>query len=285
MASELVCPFEAIANLSVYATVAKVVEEGGINILAGLARSMNRLVAEEGAKGLRNLSVGEQHKGAIVEAGGVKALVDLLFKWSTGGEEVLERAAAALANLAADAKCSTEVAVAGGVHALVMLARNCKFDGVQEQAARALTNLAAHGDSNINNAATGQEAGALEASVQLKRSPNKGVRQEAAGALWNLSFDDRYREAIAAVGGVEALERGFKAKEVVNSTSALSPSGPDPTHDNSNMSNTNLANSTLYNSYGALNPSGADPYYDYINRSDTKGANSGNPLRQLQLIL
>jgi hypothetical protein len=44
-----------------------------------------------------------------------------------------ERAAGALANLAADDKCSTEVAVAGGVHALVMLARNCKFDGVQEQ--------------------------------------------------------------------------------------------------------------------------------------------------------
>ena len=45
------------------AEVAKAVaEEGGINILAGLARSMNRLVAEEGAKGLRNLSVGEQHK-------------------------------------------------------------------------------------------------------------------------------------------------------------------------------------------------------------------------------
>jgi hypothetical protein len=31
------------------------------------------------------------------------------------------------------------------------------------------------------------------------------IRQEAAGALWNLSFDDRNREAIAAVGGVEAL--------------------------------------------------------------------------------
>lgn len=30
-------------------------------------------------------------------------------------------------------------------------------------------------------------------------------RQEAAGALWNLSFDDRNREAIAAAGGVEAL--------------------------------------------------------------------------------
>ncbi|RYR67002.1 hypothetical protein Ahy_A03g013224 [Arachis hypogaea] len=35
------------------------------------------------------------------------------------------------------------------------------------QAARALANLAAHGDSNSNNAVVGQEAGALEALVQL----------------------------------------------------------------------------------------------------------------------
>ncbi|XVF79781.1 hypothetical protein PTKIN_Ptkin15bG0017000 [Pterospermum kingtungense] len=197
---------KALANLSVNANVAKAVaEEGGINILAGLARSMNRLVAEEAAGGLWNLSVGEEHKAAIAEAGGVKALVDLIFKWSSGGDGVLERAAGALANLAADDKCSMVVALAGGVHALVMLARNCKFEGVQEQAARALANLASHGDSNSNNAAVGQEAGALEALVQLTRSPHEGVRQEAAGALWNLSFDDRNREAIAAAGGVEAL--------------------------------------------------------------------------------
>ncbi|KAJ7950814.1 ARABIDILLO-1 [Quillaja saponaria] len=197
---------KAIANLSVNANVAKAVaEDGGIDILAGLARSMNKLVAEEAAGGLWNLSVGEEHKGAIAEAGGVKALVDLIFKWSSAGDGVLERAAGALANLAADDKCSTKVAMAGGVHALVMLACNCKVEGVQEQAARALANLAAHGDSNSNNAAVGQEAGALEALVQLTGSPHEGVRQEAAGALWNLSFDDRNREAIAAAGGVEAL--------------------------------------------------------------------------------
>ncbi|XP_059633863.1 protein ARABIDILLO 1-like [Cornus florida] len=197
---------KAIANLSVNPSVAKAVaEEGGINILANLAKSMNRLVAEEAAGGLWNLSVGEEHKGAIAEAGGVKALVGLIFKWSVGGDGVLERAAGALANLAADDKCSIEIAMVGGVHALVMLARNCKFEGVLEQAARALANLAAHGDSNSNNAAVGQEEGALEALVQLTRSSHDGVRQEAAGALWNLSFDDRNREAIAAVGGVEAL--------------------------------------------------------------------------------
>ncbi|KAK9142867.1 hypothetical protein Syun_012267 [Stephania yunnanensis] len=197
---------KAIANLSVNAKVAKAVaDEGGITILADLARSMNRLVAEEAAGGLWNLSVGEEHKGAIAEAGGVRALVDLIFKWPSGGDGVLERAAGALANLAADDKCSMEVALAGGVHALVTLARWCKSEGVQEQAARALANLAAHGDSNSNNATVGQEAGALEALVQLTCSHHEGVRQEAAGALWNLSFDDRNREAIAAAGGVQAL--------------------------------------------------------------------------------
>lgn len=35
--------------------------------------------------------------------------------------------------------------------------------------------------------------------------PLSSCRQEAAGALWNLSFDDKNREAIAAAGGVEAL--------------------------------------------------------------------------------
>ncbi|KAL1108645.1 hypothetical protein V6Z11_D03G125000 [Gossypium hirsutum] len=212
---------KAIANLSIDSKVAKAVaESGGINILANLAKSMNRLVAEEAAGGLLNLSVGDDHKlssdflssfnpvlfqGAIAEAGGIKALVDLIFKWSSNTDGLLEHATGALANLGADEKCSMEVAVAGGIHALAMLARTCKFEGVQEQAARALANLAAHGDSNSNNAAIGQEAGALEALVQLTYSQNEAVRQEAAGALWNLSFDDKNREAIAAAGGVEAL--------------------------------------------------------------------------------
>ncbi|KAL3537064.1 hypothetical protein ACH5RR_000430 [Cinchona calisaya] len=165
---------------------------------------MNSLVAEKAAEGLRNLSVGKEHKGAIAQAGGVKVLVDLIFKWSNG-EGVLEHAAGALANLAADDKCSMDIASVGGVHALVILARTCKVDGVQEQAARALANLAAYGDSNSNNATVGQEAGAVEALIQLTQSARDSVRQEAAGALWNLSFDDRNREAIAAAGGVEAL--------------------------------------------------------------------------------
>lgn len=91
---------------------------GGINILADLTRSMNKLIAEEAAGGLWNLSVGEENKvslvlkffkqisnvytiiliclllwfwvqNAIAEAGGVKALVDLIFKWPYGIDGIL----------------------------------------------------------------------------------------------------------------------------------------------------------------------------------------------------
>nr|GFB32130.1 hypothetical protein [Tanacetum cinerariifolium] len=86
-----------------------------------------------------------------------------------------EQAAGALANLAADDKCSIEVANVGGINALVTLACKCKHEGVQEHAARALANLAAHGDSNTNNAAVGLEVGALEALVLLRRSSHDGV--------------------------------------------------------------------------------------------------------------
>ncbi|XP_043805995.1 protein ARABIDILLO 1 isoform X3 [Manihot esculenta] len=187
----------------------------GAAILLSLMQSSQEDVQERAATGLatfvviddENASIDCGRAEAVMRDGGIRLLLDLAKSWREGlqSEAAKERAAGALANLAADDKCSMEVALAGGVHALVMLACNCKFEGVQEQAARALANLAAHGDSNTNNAAVGQEAGALEALVQLTRSPHEGVRQEAAGALWNLSFDDRNREAIAAAGGVEAL--------------------------------------------------------------------------------
>jgi hypothetical protein len=59
---------QAIANLSVNTRVAKAVaDEGGITILTNLAQSMNRLVAEEAAGGLWNLSVGEDHKVVVLQ--------------------------------------------------------------------------------------------------------------------------------------------------------------------------------------------------------------------------
>ncbi|KAH7863248.1 hypothetical protein Vadar_015272 [Vaccinium darrowii] len=202
---------KAITNLSVNADVAKaVVEEGGIDMFLNLARSMYSSVAGQAAGGLWNLSITEEHKHAIAEAGAVKALVGLIDKWfaSGSGDRVLEFAAGALTNIATDYKLCMEVAELGGVRALVMLARDNKSVRVQEQAARALANLASHAYDNGAQApiGVGQEAGAVQALVKLTYSTHEGVRMEAASALWNLSFDDeRNPEAIAAAGGVEAL--------------------------------------------------------------------------------
>ncbi|KAH7862605.1 hypothetical protein Vadar_007110 [Vaccinium darrowii] len=199
---------KAITNLSVNADVAKAVVEGGIGTLSNLARSMYRSVAEEAARGLWNLSVTEEHKHAIAAAGGVKALVDLIFKWRTSGDRVLECAAGALANIATDDKLGMEVAELGGVRALAMLAQNCESVLVLKQTARALANLASLAYDNGTQAAVGvaRETGAVQALVELTYSNHEGVRTETAGALWNLLFDDgRNSEAIAAAGGVEAL--------------------------------------------------------------------------------
>ncbi|KAE8665913.1 Protein ARABIDILLO 2 [Hibiscus syriacus] len=183
----------AIANMSVDSKVAKIVaDSGGINVLTSLARSKNRLV-------------GCSSVGAIAESDGVTVLVDLILKRPSGTDLLLQRATGALANLAADEKCSKEMASAVGIHALAMLALTCKFECVKEQAARALSNLAAYGDCDSNSAAIGQEAGALESLVQLTYSQIAGLRQQAATALWNLSFDEKNREVISAVGGIEAL--------------------------------------------------------------------------------
>ncbi|KAG8638525.1 protein ARABIDILLO 1 isoform X2 [Manihot esculenta] len=187
----------------------------GTNLLLHLLQSSEEDVQERAATALatfvviddENATIDCQRAEAVMQNGGIQLLLDLAKSCHEGlqSEAAKERAAGALANLAADDKCSMEVAMAGAVHALVMLVRHCNFEGVQEQAARALANLAAHGDSNNNNAAIGQEAGAIEALVRLTYSQHEGVRHEAAGALWNLSFDDKNREAIAAAGGIVAL--------------------------------------------------------------------------------
>ncbi|KAL0924568.1 hypothetical protein M5K25_005408 [Dendrobium thyrsiflorum] len=109
-----------------------VMKNGGISFLLELARSCREGVKTEAAKVIANLSVNAKvekavHKTAIVEVGGVKALVNLIFKWPTGIDGVLERVAGALANMDADDQCSMEVAMACGVHALVKLARSCRI--------------------------------------------------------------------------------------------------------------------------------------------------------------
>ncbi|CAN1289903.1 Protein ARABIDILLO 1 [Linum perenne] len=196
----------------------------GAAILLRLMQSSQEDVQERAATGLatfvviddENASIDCGRAEAVMQDGGIRLLLDLAKSWREG---LQSEAAKAIANLSVNANVAKAVAEEGGIEILAGLARSLNklvaeeaagglwnlSVGEEHKAARALANLAAHGDSNTNNAAVGQEAGALEALVQLTRSPHEGVRQEAAGALWNLSFDDRNREAIAVAGGVEAL--------------------------------------------------------------------------------
>ncbi|KAL8119314.1 hypothetical protein AgCh_016726 [Apium graveolens] len=196
----------AIKNLLLNPGVRKVVEEvGGIEILVDLARSANRWIAERAAGCLWNLSAGEMDKDAY--AGLVHVLVDVISKWTTHAngvaDGVLNCAAGTLANLAANNRCSMLIVEVGGLTALLRLARRSRY--IQKQVARAIANLASHGDRNFCNTAVGDEIGAVEALVQLLLSPCNGVRKEAVVAVSNLCFYARNREAIAAAGGVEAL--------------------------------------------------------------------------------
>ena len=78
----------------------------------------------------------------------------------------------------------------------------------QERAAGALANLAAHGDSNRNSLAVGKQPGSIPGLLALLTSSHEPAKWEATGALWNLSFEEANRAAIASYGGVQALVRG-----------------------------------------------------------------------------
>ncbi|ONL99870.1 Protein ARABIDILLO 1 [Zea mays] len=196
----------------------------GTTLLLRLLKSLQEDVQERAATSLATFVVMDDESAnvdparseAVMQNGGIRMLLDLA---RCSRESAQSEAAKAIANLSVNTKVAKAVADEGGITILINLAKSMNrlvaeeaagglwnlSVGEDHKAARGLANLAAHGDNNDNNAAVGQEAGALEALVQLTSSQNEGVRQEAAGALWNLSFDDRNREAIAAVGGVEAL--------------------------------------------------------------------------------
>ncbi|CAJ2648856.1 unnamed protein product [Trifolium pratense] len=173
--------------------------EQGASLLLSLMQSSQEDVQERASRGLANFvaiddenaSIDCERVEAVMRDGGIHLLLGLAKSYREG---LQSEAANAIANLSLNANFAKAVAEEGGIEILVMLARKCKYEGVQEQVARALANLS-----------VGQEAGAFEALVQLTHSLHEGVRKEAAYALWNLLCDDRNHEAIAAAGGVQAL--------------------------------------------------------------------------------
>ena len=154
------------------------------------------------------------NRAAIVEAGGIEALVALLSSGAAGGQAM---AAAALCYLAADYKSDyrDEIVAAGGIEALVALVKHGAARG-QDAGVGALGWLA----NNVANRVAIVEAGAIPPLVELVRSGAARGQGEAARVLRNLAEyaylaeDAAIHVAIVAAGGVEAL-------------SALLANGPD----------------------------------------------------------
>eukprot|EP00897_Mesotaenium_endlicherianum_P001783 jgi/Mesen1/1632/ME000135S00627 len=152
---------QALANLSVNGNVAKALAaEGGISILAELAKSPNKWVMEEAAGGLWNLSVGEEHKG------------------------LQERAAGALWGLSVSETNSIAIGREGGVAPLVVLAQSLHED-VHETAAGALWNLA----FNPGNAVRIVEERGVAALVRLCRSSRSKMARFMAALALAYMFD------------------------------------------------------------------------------------------------
>ena len=135
---------------------------------------------------------------AIVEAGGIAALVALV---DNGDARAKVAAAKALASLARDDVICAAIADAGGIPPLVALLANGAADG-QEQAARALGNLAYN---NANKVAIA-DAGGIQAFVALVTNGAAGAQEHAAAALRNLAYDNAANTvAIADAGGIGPL--------------------------------------------------------------------------------
>ncbi|KAJ0566824.1 putative armadillo-like helical protein [Helianthus annuus] len=183
---------KVIANLSANPAFARSVGgEGGITVLASLAKSTNRFVAEEAAGGLWNLSAGDKN---------------------------MERAAGALANLAADEKYSMEVAAVGALVAMlanltshgdsntnnvmvgqedgvidVLILLICsQHDAVRQEAATAFWHLS-NDARNRERIALHGGVEALVALAQLCVYASLRLQERVVGALWGLSVSEANR--------------------------------------------------------------------------------------------
>ena len=142
------------------------------------------------ANALAELASLSKNSTAIVAAGGIRPLVQLLIE---GDDEGKQCASAALARLATgNRQTAADIATAGAIVPLVDLLRGSCGDAAQQEAAGALFALA---DDNNNRVAI-TDAGGIGPLVTLLGSSNERSRQHAKGVLVRLSIESANRAII-----------------------------------------------------------------------------------------
>eukprot|EP00873_Tetraselmis_striata_P008985 jgi/Tetstr1/429249/TSEL_001911.t2 len=187
----------AVENLALHGSgaAALAARGGALPGLVDLLRSGSALAVEAAAGALENLALADALRGAVVDAGAVPPLVELL----GAGGGAAEAAAGALQNLALDAAAREEVVAAGGVAGLVGLL-GASEPGAAEAAAGALGNLALNSNGRALLGATG---GAPRLVALL--GGGDAAAEAAAGAVENASLDERLARQLVDAGAVEAL--------------------------------------------------------------------------------
>ncbi|XP_047312638.1 protein ARABIDILLO 1-like [Impatiens glandulifera] len=195
--------------------------EEGVKVIMKLLESTNKSIIEEASNGLRYLREGvreemleNEYKNIIYECGGLEILKNLLQRWTSLSENVLGNVVGTLACMTSDEKISIEITRNGCLNALVTITQECLFVGVLELIAFVFANLTRMVHTNEKSIIVGHKLCVFQGLVGFIRSQDKHICEKTVEALNNLSFDERNREEIVAVDGIEALV--YLAKETTN---------------------------------------------------------------------
>ena len=165
----------------------RVIEDGSASAQANAAAALAGILSQKAT-----------HQHALVDAGGLAPLVNLL---RTGSAKVQEEAAAALATLDADVSFQSEVIKAGAIPPLVATLQHGSA-AVQASGAQALANAAAY---SMDAQRAIAKAGAIAPLLALLGSVGRAQRP-AAGALAKLARGNKeIQDTIAEAGGVPPL--------------------------------------------------------------------------------
>lgn len=198
----------------------RIAASGAVRPLVALLSHADPLLQEHGVTALLNLSICDENKAAIVEAGAIRPLVRALK--SAASPAARENAACALLRLSQlDGAAAAAVGRAGAIPLLVSLLETGGARGKKDAA----TALYAVCNGARENRLRAVEAGAVRPLLDLMSDPESGMVDKAAYVLHSLVGFAEGRSAAVEEGGipvlVEMVEVGTSRQKEIATLSLL----------------------------------------------------------------
>jgi hypothetical protein len=198
----------------------RIAAAGDVRSLVWLLSHADPLLQEHGVTALLNLSICDENKATIVEAGAIRPLVHALK--SAASPAARENAACALLRLSQlDGASAAAIGRAGAIPLLVSLLETGGARG-KKDAATALYALCSGARENRQRAV---ETGAVRPLLDLMADPESGMVDKAAYVLHSLVSSGEGRAAAVEEGGipvlVEMVEVGTSRQKEIATLSLL----------------------------------------------------------------